>query len=92
VVAVFVILVYDANERRVQKFLKICRKYLIHVQKSVFEGDMTESQLRQLLSELKTVMKVEEDSILIYKFRTKKYYERLSLGIRKPSTDDFNIM
>ena len=84
----FVILVYDANERRVQKFLKICRRYLIHVQNSVFEGELTEAQLQQLISELRSVLNKSEDSVLIYKFRVKKYYERVSLGLEKPSSDD----
>jgi CRISPR-associated protein Cas2 len=88
----FVILVYDANEKRVQKFLKICRKYLVHVQKSVFEGEITEAQLKYLLQELKAVMDEREDSVVVYKFRTKKYYERLTLGVEKPSSDDYNIL
>jgi CRISPR-associated protein Cas2 len=87
----FVILVYDANEKRVQKFLKVCRKYLVHVQRSVFEGELTEAQLRYLMHELKTVMDEKEDSVVIYKFRTKKYYERVSLGVEKPSSDDYII-
>ena len=32
----FVIVVYDINRKRVGRALKICRKYLVHVQKSVF--------------------------------------------------------
>ena len=34
----FVVLVYDVKQERVGKVLKICRKYLTHVQNSVFEG------------------------------------------------------
>lgn len=44
----FVIVVYDINRKRVGRALKICRKYLVHVQKSVFEGNITEGQLKQL--------------------------------------------
>jgi len=85
----FVILVYDANEKRVQKFLKICRKYLVHVQNSVFEGELSEASLRLLLNELESIIDKSEDSVLIYKFRTKKYYERLSIGLEKPSHESF---
>jgi CRISPR-associated protein Cas2 len=88
----FVILVYDANEKRVHRFLKICRKYLIHVQNSVFEGEITESQLRKLIFELKAIMSEEEDSVLVYKFRTRKYYERIELGRKRPSVDDFVVL
>jgi CRISPR-associated protein Cas2 len=85
----FIILVYDANEKRVQKFLKICRKYLVHVQNSVFEGELSEASLRLLLNELESIIDKSEDSVLIYKFRTKKYYERLSIGLEKPSHESF---
>jgi CRISPR-associated protein Cas2 len=84
----FIILVYDANEKRVSKFHKICKKYLTHVQNSVFEGEITEATYRILLDELKDIMVEEEDSLLIYKFRTKKYYEREGFGIPKPSHED----
>ncbi|MEM3489884.1 MAG: CRISPR-associated endonuclease Cas2, partial [Nitrososphaerota archaeon] len=39
----YVILAYDIGEERVNKVLKICRKYLTWVQNSVFEGDLTEA-------------------------------------------------
>ncbi len=39
----FVILVYDFEQKRVAKALKIARKYLYWVQNSVFEGEITKS-------------------------------------------------
>jgi CRISPR-associated protein Cas2 len=87
----FVILVYDANEKRVQKFHKICKKYLMHVQNSVFEGEITDADLRKLTDELREVIEETEDSVLIYKFRTRKYFERESIGIEKPSSDEFIV-
>ncbi len=36
---------YDVNEKRVAKIFKICKKYLVHYQKSVFRGDITPSKL-----------------------------------------------
>ena len=51
----FVILTYDVNSKRVGKALKICRKYLSHVQRSVFEGNITEGKLRKLQKELQRV-------------------------------------
>ena len=46
----YVILVYDIHQKRVGKALKICRKYLIHIQKSVFEGNITESKLKAIVN------------------------------------------
>ena len=79
----FVILVYDAAERRVQKFHKICRRYLTWVQLSVFEGELTRVQLERLKAELRAVMQPEEDSVIIYGFRTKKYFLREVMGLKK---------
>ena len=41
----FVILTYDVKQKRHSKIRKTCQKYLYHVQKSVFEGYLTENQL-----------------------------------------------
>ena len=84
----FVILVYDVKEERVQKVLKTCRKYLTWVQNSVFEGEITEAKLRILKDELKEIIDENYDSVIIYKFRTKEYYERETIGIDKPSHED----
>ena len=54
----YVILVYDINleEKEGQKVLrnvyKICKKYLVHIQNSVFEGELLESQMLKLKTEL----------------------------------------
>jgi CRISPR-associated protein Cas2 len=48
----FVVLAYDVNQKRVGKVMKICRKYLVHIQKSVFEGNITESKINALKKEL----------------------------------------
>ena len=34
----YVILTYDVGAKRVSKVMMTCRKYMVHVQKSVFEG------------------------------------------------------
>lgn len=85
----FVILYYDVNETRCSKMLKICRKYLIHVQNSVFEGEITIANLEKLISELKKAMIDEEDSLVIYKFRSMNYSERLIFGVDKKGDTQF---
>ncbi|WP_270451671.1 CRISPR-associated endonuclease Cas2, partial [Lactobacillus crispatus] len=46
---------------------KICKKYLTHVQKSVFEGELTTAQLAKLKSELNKWIRNDEDTIIIFK-------------------------
>lgn len=65
----FVIVTYDVNQKRDAKIIKICRKYLTHVQKSVFEGDISEKQIVKLQKELKVQIKPKEDQIAIYKVK-----------------------
>ena len=79
----FVILVYDAGVKRVNKFHKICRKYLNWTQLSVFEGELNLAQLERLLSELRNIVNPNEDSIIVYTFHTKKYFLRRILGHNK---------
>ena len=76
----FVIVVYDINCKRVGRALKVCRKYLVHVQKSVFEGNITEGQLKQLKNELFQLIKIEEDAVCIYRFESPKYARKEELG------------
>ena len=44
----YVILVYDVDQKRTAKMLKLCRRYLSWIQNSVFEGEISEVQLKQL--------------------------------------------
>lgn len=83
----FLILVYDFGEKRVGKALKICRKYLHWVQNSVFEGEISKANLVKLRKELEEIMNKEEDSVIIYKFRTKRYTEREIIGVEKGNID-----
>ncbi|KGP75685.1 CRISPR-associated protein Cas2 [Desulfosporosinus sp. Tol-M] len=79
----FVILVYDVGEKRVNKVLKRCRKYLNWVQNSVLEGDISESNLKKLKMELERIIASDHDSVIIYTSRTTKYTEREIMGLRK---------
>lgn len=81
------ILVYDFNEKRVAKALKKCRKYLNWVQNSVFEGEISEGNLKKLKMELEKIMNKSEDSIIIYSFETTRYSYREVIGLEKNSLD-----
>ncbi|KXG74356.1 CRISPR-associated endonuclease Cas2 [Thermotalea metallivorans] len=79
----FVILVYDVEQKRVAKVLKTCRKYLYWVQNSVLEGEITEANLVKLKTELEKIIHRDTDSIIIYRFRTTRYSAIETLGIKK---------
>ncbi len=77
----FVILSYDINQKRVGKAMKICRKYLVHVQRSVFEGTITEAKLKSLKRELEAVIDTDVDSICIYEMESMKYAGKEQIGV-----------
>lgn len=65
-------MVYDINtedqegRRRLLKTMKTCRKYLTHVQRSVFEGDLTEGQLALLKKEVAGIVDKSKDFLIVY--------------------------
>lgn len=71
---------YDVGEKRVQKVFKICKKYLVHFQKSVFRGDMTPSKFIQLKKELNQVIDKEEDFVCIIKLMNDNVFGEEILG------------
>ena len=85
----FVLLFYDVKEKRVVKALKTCRKYLTWTQNSVFEGELSPAILEKLKSELRKRLKEEEDSVIIYTWRTERYTERTIIGVEKGSVTQF---
>lgn len=85
----FVILVYDYGEKRVGRALKRCRKYLTWVQNSVFEGDISEANLKKLKYELSEIMVKGEDSVIVYSFKSTRYSTREVIGVSKNEQDIF---
>jgi CRISPR-associated protein Cas2 len=76
----FVILSYDVGSKRVGKALKTCRKYLHHRHRSVFEGELTEAELRRLEAELERIVDPGEDSVCVYRVRSVRYVTTDELG------------
>jgi CRISPR-associated protein Cas2 len=85
----YIIAVYDCGEKRVGKMLKLCRRYLIWIQNSVFEGELSPVQLAELKIEAAKIMNKEEDSFIIFTSRNPKWMEKEILGVEKNSTDNF---
>lgn len=85
----YVILVYDCGERRVAKMLKLCRKYLCWIQNSVFEGEITEVKLKELVFKAKLIMHDDEDSLILFKSRNEKWLDKEVIGKERSSIDNF---
>ena len=85
----YVILVYDFGEKRVGKMLKLCRKYLMWVQNSVFEGEISEVKLKELIMIAKKIMNQDEDSIILFKHNSQMYLDKEIIGREICSTGTF---
>ncbi len=85
----YVILVYDFGEKRVNKMLKLCRKYLNWIQNSVFEGEISETRLKELLMQSDKFMKKDEDSIIIFNTLSQISMEKQIIGKERSSVDVF---
>lgn len=83
------ILVYDIGEKRVGKMLKLCRQYLHWIQNSVFEGEITEVKLKELVLKSKEIMKEEQDSLIIFKNKDVKWLDKQIVGQERNMTDSF---
>ncbi len=85
----YIILVYDIGEKRVGKMLKLCRKYLHWIQNSVFEGEISEVKLKELLSKAKLIIDEEYDSIILFKSRNENWLDKQIVGKEKNDLDSF---
>ena len=92
----YAILVYDINledkegQRVLRKVFKTCKKYLVHIQNSVFEGELLESQLLKLQSELKLYIRDDVDSVIVFKSRNQRWLDKEFIGkIEDDKTSNF---
>ncbi len=83
----YVIIVYDIKVERVNKVKSFLRQHLFWIQNSVFEGEVTKSQLQEIKTRLKEIINEDEDSIIIFNTRTEELITREIIGIEKSKID-----
>ncbi|WP_239334500.1 CRISPR-associated endonuclease Cas2 [Frankia sp. CiP3] len=76
----YVIVVYDTAAERNSKVLKTCRQYLHHVQRSVFEGNLSPGQLLRFQRRIEAVIDHSYDHVLVYTLPPGADIARESLG------------
>ena len=90
----YVVLVYyiahDKNgQKRWSHVYKICKKYLSHIQNSVFEGEISKVQITKMQQELKPYIDKELDSVIIFKSRQERWLDKEFWGKEDDATDFF---
>ncbi|MBC2169788.1 CRISPR-associated endonuclease Cas2 [Listeria booriae] len=90
----YIILIYDitmdnGGPKVSRNIFKICKKYLTHVQKSVFEGEITPALLAKLRMELDQYIRDEEDSVIVFSSRNERWLEKEFWGVADEKTSNF---
>lgn len=84
----YTIIVYDIGVERVNSVCKFLRRYLNWIQNSVFEGELTESQFREVRVQIKRRINEGADSVLIFIFSSPTMVQKEVIGIKKAETSN----
>lgn len=90
----YVILVYDIltdNEGKkiLPKVFKLCKKYLTHIQKSVFEGNISKPKFIALKKELDCYIRKDVDSVIVFYTREERWLNKEFWGMIDDKTSNF---
>ncbi len=83
VVILYVIIVYDVGEERVNKVRVYLKQYLNWVQNSVLEGELTEPEYMRIMSGLREIIDESLDQVICYKSRDRRYLNVDEIGTKK---------
>ena len=85
----YCIIVYDVEQKRVNKVCKFLRKYLFWIQNSVFEGEVKESDFLKIKNGIEKLINKKKDSIIIFSFGRPKWIKREIIGIERGDISQF---
>ncbi len=90
----YVILVYDiksedGGQKIWSKTFKVCKRYLHHIQNSVFEGELTKAQIVQMEYEIKNIIRKDKDSVIMFTSRNERWLEKDMWGVQEDKTSNF---
>lgn len=90
----YVILVYDIicdekGRKILPKVFKICKKYLVHIQNSVFEGNLSKANSLALQKELDVYIRKDKDSVIMLHTREERWMNKDFLGKTDDKTSNF---
>lgn len=91
----YIILVYDITldgnegQRVLNNVYKICRRYLTHIQNSVFEGELNRGKMHELKSELDKWIRNDRDSLIVFHSREPRWLNKEFWGKEDDLTSSF---
>jgi len=75
----YVIAVYDVDESRVGKINRTLKSYLIWIQNSVFEGNLSESLYEEMINKIIKILS-PGDSFIVYILKSDSAFQRYIYG------------
>ncbi|WP_110954234.1 CRISPR-associated endonuclease Cas2 [Anaerosinus massiliensis] len=90
----YMVLVYDIKldkegPKILRRVFKTCKKYLTHIQNSVFEGELSESQLLSLKAEVREQLREGIDSCIIFRGRNNIWMKKEFVVQEEDKTSNF---
>ncbi len=79
----FLLIVYDVSEKRVVKVNRYLKQYLVWIQNSVFEGQVSDSMLEAIKAGLKDIVDNEEDTVYFFTVRNPNHIRKEIMGVEK---------
>ena len=86
---------YDINtetkdgRKRLRQIFKLMKKYLIRIQNSVFEGEITKAKFEEMKLKVNDLIDSTIDSVIFFKSRDIKWMDKDICGFEKDDTDNF---
>ena len=78
-----------AGRKRLRQIFKLMKKYLIRIQNSVFEGELTKAKFEEMKLKVKDLIDSTIDSVIFFKSRDIKWMDKDICGFEKDDTDNF---
>ncbi|MBS5214324.1 MAG: CRISPR-associated endonuclease Cas2 [Clostridiales bacterium] len=75
-VLVYDIVLDEKGKKILPKVYKTCKKYMTHIQNSVFEGELSQADKLKLQAELNKIIRKNEDSVIIFTSRNEKWLNK----------------
>lgn len=90
----YIILVYDivlddTGKKVLPKLFKLCKRYLTHIQNSVFEGELSSGQLIELKYQIDKIVRKDKDSVILFKSRNSRWLDKEVLAKEDDLTSNF---
>lgn len=90
----YAILVYDISfdekgKKILPKVFKTCKKYLVHIQNSVFEGNLSKADAMALKKELEKYIRKDKDSVILFHTREERWMTKEFIGVPNDKMSNF---